>query len=427
MNSSERILILDGHTTQALACVRSLGQAGYYVLVASHQRSPLSKWSRYSRESFYLTAQTVEAFVSLRKWARKRDVQIVLPLTERSCLLLNAEREEWERAGMIVGCGTNEMLLEAFDKAQTIKRASACGIQTPPTRFPVSLSDCFDAADELGFPVIVKQRWSNAWDGEKFWPTLSPAYVNHRDDLAEAVHLRRQGDDWPLIQRFVRGTGKGVFALYERGRGIVWFAHERLRDTQPSGSSSSLRRSIRLDARLSEPSERLLSELNWHGPAMVEFKDDGTNAPCLMEVNGRFWGSLQLGIDAGINFPLLWVSLLKGVRIERPETYAEGVVLRWVLGDVKRFIRIIRGAPRGFPEAYPTTWQGIKELLGRQPVKTRLEILRTNDPWPIVGEWIGGFWEFMDWRKSTVKRASWREDKQGDAQRHPVNPVGDVN
>jgi hypothetical protein len=36
---------------------------------------------------------------------------------------------------------------------------------------------------------------------------------------------------------------------------------------------------------------------------MVEFKDDGVNPPCLMEINGRFWGSLQLAIDAGVDFP----------------------------------------------------------------------------------------------------------------------------
>lgn len=427
MNSSERILVLDGHTNQALACVRSLGQAGYSVLVASHQRSPLGKWSRYSRESFRLAGQSVEAFVFLREWAHSRGVQIVLPLTERSCVLTNVEREEWEAAGMLVGCGPNEMLLHAFDKGQTIKHAMACGVRIPPTRFPGSLSDCFAAVDELGFPVIVKSRWSNAWDGATFSPRLPPAYINHRDDLTEAVSLRRQRDDWPLIQGFVGGTGKGVFALCDRGRAVAWFAHERLRDTRPTGSSSSLRRSIRLDARLREPAERMLWALNWHGPAMVEFKDDGVNAPCLMEVNGRFWGSLQLGIDAGINFPLLWVSLLKDQAVERIGAYAEGVVLRWVWGDVKRFIRIVRGAPRGFPGAYPTIGQGIKELLGPQPAGTRLEILRKSDPWPAVGEWVGGLREFIAWRYGRVKRTGWRKDEQSEAQRHPVNPVSDVN
>ena len=31
-------------------------------------------------------------------------------------------------------------------------------------------------------------------------------------------------------------------------------------------------------------------------------------SPYLMEVNGRFWGSLQLAIDAGVDFPALLVA-----------------------------------------------------------------------------------------------------------------------
>ena len=70
MTSQERILILDGHTNQALACVRSLGAAGHEVLVASHRASPLSKWSRHCRAHFKLERQSTEAFAALREWAK---------------------------------------------------------------------------------------------------------------------------------------------------------------------------------------------------------------------------------------------------------------------------------------------------------------------------------------------------------------------
>ena len=199
-----------------------------------------------------------------------------------------------------------------------------------------------------------------------------------------------EGGGWPLIQGYVEGQGKGVFALCRNGRSIAWFAHERLRDTRPTGSSSSLRRSIFLDDRLLEPAEDLLAAMEWHGPAMVEFKDDGSNQPCLMEVNGRFWGSLQLGIDAGIDFPLMWVSILEGESVSAAMHYEEGTTLRWLWGDVKRLIWILRGAPAGFPGTYPTVGQGLRELLGPQPEGTRLEMWRRNDPLPAIGEWVQG-------------------------------------
>ena len=398
MKTTERILILDGHTNQALACVRSLGKAGYSVLVASHKRFPLGGWSRYCKGRFLLTEQSVAAFASMRAWAKKEGVAIVLPLTERSCVLCNEERTAWEEMGITVGCASDEMLQNAFDKELTLHHAEACGVRIPPTRYPKSLEDCLAAVEELGFPCVVKPRWSNAWNGKLFLPTQSPTYLNTRHDLSVLLADQKQGECWPLIQGYVPGQGKGVFALCDRGSVIAWFAHERLRDTRPTGSSSSLRRSVHLDPRLLEPARKLLAEMKWHGPAMVEFKDDGTNEPYLMEVNGRFWGSLQLAIDAGVDFPRLWVSVLKGESPAPVTEYMEGVTLRWLWGDIKRFVSILHGPPAGYPGAFPPVKQAIKELLGPQPKGTRLEMWRTNDPLPAVGELAGGFREFLSWR-----------------------------
>src|SRR5256714_14872956 len=86
---------------------------------------------------------------------------------------------------------------------------------------------------------------------------------------------RRQGGHWPVIQRFVPGQGKGVFTVCDHGRPMAWFAHERLRDVRPSGSGSSLRRSVAVEPRLRSRAERLLEAMQWHGPAVVGVRDDG--------------------------------------------------------------------------------------------------------------------------------------------------------
>ena len=122
---------------------------------------------------------------------------------------------------------------------------------------------------------------------------------------------------------------------------------------------------------------------------MVEFRDDGTQ-PWLMEVNGRFWGSLQLAIAAGCDFPRLWADVLTGQPLDRPTPYREGVTLRWLWGDVKRFLYILAGPPAGYPGAYPSIAQGLRDLFGRQPAGTRLEDWDPDDPWPTVGQWVEG-------------------------------------
>jgi predicted ATP-grasp superfamily ATP-dependent carboligase len=398
MTPAGAILVLDGQTNHGLACVRSLGRAGYRVLTASRSRWPLAGWSRHCRGRFRLAGETLPAFAALRGWARGCGVRVVLPLTERSCVLCNAERREWEALGITVGCGPEEMLLRAFDKARTVAQAESCGVSTPPTRAPASLEECRAAAEAVGFPCVVKPRFSNAWDGDRFLPDRGTAYVKGRDELDAAVLARRQGEHWPLLQGFVPGQGKGIFALCDRGRAVAWFAHERLRDVRPSGSGSSLRRSVPLPERLRRPAERLLARLGWHGPAMVEFRDDGVQPPWLMEVNGRFWNSLQLAIDAGVDFPRMWLAVLEGRRVGPPAGYAEGVTVRWLWGDVKRFLNILAGPPAGYPGLYPTVWQGLRELLGPQPPGTRLETWDRRDPGPAVGEWVQGVGQLLGLR-----------------------------
>lgn len=73
------------------------------------------------------------------------------------------------------------------------------------------------------------------------------------------------------------------------------------------------RESVVADPALVERSRRLLARLNWQGVAMVEYKiDASTGMPYLMEINGRFWGSLQLAIDAGVDFPRLLLEVATG-------------------------------------------------------------------------------------------------------------------
>ena len=388
------VLVLDGQTNQALACVRALGAAGFPVFVASRQRWPLAAWSRYCRGSFRLAGESAAGFAPLLAWARARGVTTVMPLTERACLRLDAQRPDWEAVGIAVGCASGDALRRVFDKAETLALAASCRVAIPPTRTPASPDECRAAADALGYPVVVKARWSNALQNGTFLTDPGTAYAATPRDLEAAVLARRQGPHWPLLQRFVPGQGKGIFALCDRGRIVACFAHERLRDVRPSGSGSSLRRSVAVDPRLRAPAERLLGALAWHGPAMVEFRDEGAGEPWLMEINGRFWGSLQLAVAAGLDFPTLWVRLLTGETIAPgAAVYREGVTVRWLWGDVKRLLYILKGRPPGFPGPYPSRLQGLRELVARQPAGTRSETWDPRDPLPALGEWVSGLRE----------------------------------
>src|SRR5436189_2422633 len=123
------------------------------------------------------TQQVIAVYRSVTTQRGRQPVRVVLPQRERSCVLCNAEREQWEALGMALGCGPEAMLVGAFNKAQTLELAQACGLRIPPTRFPQSLVDCHTAAGAVGYPCILKPRFSDFWDGERFVADHGARYV----------------------------------------------------------------------------------------------------------------------------------------------------------------------------------------------------------------------------------------------------------
>jgi predicted ATP-grasp superfamily ATP-dependent carboligase len=283
-----------------------------------------------------------------------------------------------------------------MDKARTIEAAREAGVPVPkttalrgdPSSAPPTRDDILNVAREIGFPLVIKPRFSHYWTGERFVSTDGVRYAGSEAELLAALDAMPKDAPLPLLQEFVPGKGFGVF-LFVGADGSVRaeFAHERLRDLRPTGSGSVLRQSVPVDPKLRDLAVRLLHHIGWRGAAMVEFRSDERDGePKLMEINGRLWGSLQLATDAGVNFPLLLVRDALGQSNGSATGYQSGVVVRWWLGDLARLFRVFKGRPAGFAGDFPSPVQAVKDFLGKQPKGTRHEIFRWNDPLPAIGE-----------------------------------------
>jgi len=88
-----------------------------------------------------------------------------------------------------------------------------------------------------------------------------------------------------------------------------------------------------------------MESLNYFGIADIDFLVDArTGKPTLMEINPRFWGSLQVAINAGVDFPSLLFELMKKGDIEQSFDYKTGIRCRHlVFDDILRLLSIIRG------------------------------------------------------------------------------------
>jgi predicted ATP-grasp superfamily ATP-dependent carboligase len=126
--------------------------------------------------------------------------------------------------------------------------------------------------------------------------------------------------------------------------------------------------------------------LHWDGLAMVEFKvnpADGTAT--LMEVNGRYWGSISLPLLAGMDFPLFQWQLVHGEPLEIPSTYAVGTKWRWSAGYLRRFHGMLLAARRRGP-VRDLWFRELAHLAGDFGPSTRDALFSFSDPMPAVVE-----------------------------------------
>jgi predicted ATP-grasp superfamily ATP-dependent carboligase len=366
-DSTPSAIVTDGLWRKSLSAVRSLGKAGYRVTVLGESVFTTAFWSRYCarRARAPEAARDAEGFgrALLEELGRAGGRPVLLPMEDATLEWVSAHRDAVAaRADLLVP--PPEALRAAQDKGLTLRLARELGIACPETREPVGEDDFAKLAAELEPGTwVAKPRTGRGSAGV--------AYGDPRGPERWREHWRKHGP--LLVQERIPPAGRalGVSVLIDSGGGCAAaFAHERLQQYPNSGGPSTDRVSRHEPALVAE-SLRLLNRLGWRGVAMVEWKthpEDGR--PRLMEINPRFWGSLELAVRAGIDFPALYARAARGERLPPAADYPDGVRCRWMVpGEILRYLTqpgarreglgaFLRGLPAAAEEWDPTDLRG---------------------------------------------------------------------
>lgn len=380
------VLVTDGDQRSTLALVRALGRAGIPVVVGESRTESLAGSSRYcaARVRYPSPSEDSAGFQQfLYEELKSEQHSILIPMTDVTTRLVAQMRASIEPL-VNVPIPAEEAIYRSQDKGYVIELAQELGIPCPRT---VSLDNGADPAElarAMHFPVVVKPRFSHFFRNGH-WLSGPVVYARTPEELTLKFSESDRQIPRPLIQEKLAGEGRGVFLLIWKGELKAAFCHRRVREKPPSGGVSVYRESIPLDELLVEKSLALLKELDWQGVAMVEFKIDRQDGLAkLMEVNGRFWGSLQLAIDASMNFPLLLYRLARGENVSPQFDYRVGVKSRWLLGDLDSLLITIKtaGHANGLPSPSWPRLKALSQFLRFYERDLHYEILRLDDTRP---------------------------------------------
>ena len=401
-----RALVLDGDTRAALSIVRSLGRHGVDVTVAAESQPSLGGCSRWCS-----AALTYPCPRTSPRWFLNWLVFSLSSMPDTmlyTCSDITTSIVGRSRASLPA---STRLLLPpqrsleiALDKSRTIDLARSLDVPVP--RSVVLRRETLPDAKGLGmeFPLALKAAQSDL-------PHRSVTrYARDQAQLIDVASSLLQDSECVLAQELVTGEGTGVFALFDSGEPVVTFAHRRIHEKPPWGGVSVLSEGIEPPPDMRDQSLRMLRELRWHGVAMVEFKKNSHGKPLLMEINPRFWGSLELAVRCGTDFPYIAMQLADGQRVGASSTRLGAN--RWLLGELDSFITAMRTPQPGRERA-------IEPFRRLWDLRFGLccEVERITDPRP-------AFYEYSSWLKTSFCRVT--SPLKGDATRcgKPAAPEG---
>lgn len=364
-----KVLILDAANSNTLAIIRHVKRHDKTITfhVAGYSRFSLSFFSRYVSKKVMLPhhANQEKFIAALLQILQDEKYDLLMPVgfyTHEICVNHTEKIKKYTE----VCLPPLEAFNTAASKLKTYQLAEKLLVPCPKTFNIGSIEEVNQI--KTTFPAVIKAQMEMGKNVVE--------YVHSQKELLEKYAQMCDKNNFtapnlPIVQEFIKGDGYGFFAYYDAGQCKRIFMHKRIREYPVTGGASTCAESF-FDEKLIEYGEKLLDYLKWNGVTMVEFKkDEKTNTYTLMEINPKFWGSLELALAAGVNFPYFIIQKVKNEEVEFSDKFNK-VRFQWVLnGELFHVI----GRPGDFFAVIRDLFRSKKDLSWRDPLPNLFQVI----------------------------------------------------
>ena len=267
-----------------------------------------------------------------------------------------------------------DVVSRVLDKLEMARLAADVGLAAPWTASAAAVS-----VEDSPLPVVVKNRWH--WvPGRRRRHRVETRICRTREDLREHLDGFSHDGDEPVLQEHIEGRLGALIGVMHEGRllGRVQQVSPRLWPT-PTGASARAC-TVPVDPDLSDRSVRFLRRLGWTGLVELQFLIDDDGVHHLIDVNGRFFGSLALSESARPGLVDAWARSVIGAPVPDLGDGQAGLRYHWLPGDLRRAATERRGG------LAHDVWDSMRWGLG-----ARHSVARLNDPQPalhlLAGRW----------------------------------------
>jgi predicted ATP-grasp superfamily ATP-dependent carboligase len=259
--------------------------------------------------------------------------EVVFGAGEAEVMALSLSRDVISAAIPLADHGS---VVRALDKVALSEAATEVGIAVP--RLLPATDEAVASATGL---TIVKARMH--WTAEDGAPPRQDTNLVAAPDLARLVEEMRAAGADVYLQEFIEGRLMAFATVVDRDGQLVGRAQQHAERIWPPGAGASTRaETVSIDEELARRIASLLQRLGWFGLAELQFIVPPSGVPHLIDLNGRFYGSLALSLRAGVNLPAACAAVATGRSFERRDAIP-GIRYQWFAGDTKRALVERRG------------------------------------------------------------------------------------
>lgn len=321
------VLIPDSDSHFALWMVNCLSVSKEIrIHLASQKNWVESRFSKHIVSFSYLKKDCSKKLylASIKNIIQKNKIDILLPSSFPTIRLFSELKKEIKEMGVEIVVSETESLDIANCKWKLAKFLKREGILIPKTDHCKNLN----LSGNYSFPIIVKPL--SSWNGSGF------IILNSKIDVQNYLQ-KKPGN--AIFQEYIKGDDYCVNILASNGQIM---AHTIQKGILPNSNrfKPNLGCLFETNRKLFEIVEKIIFQLSWSGVVNFDVRHDiNQDRFFIIEMNPRFWGSVEASERVGVNFPYLMSLLSAKIDFETPMYREENYLSnRGVVKIIKDFL-----------------------------------------------------------------------------------------
>ena len=317
MSKTKPTVLLIGYDEHiALSIAYILKRSPYRLVLLTHKKNNVCAFSRFI-DKVYEYEGYDQMIPATKKVAESERIDLIMPYDELESLYISKHREDFESIASVTHLTEAEIFEQAINKKELQRYLTRRGLDVMPDSVDLDCKKRIKKAYKLNYPILMKPSRSSFGRGIQT--------ISSKEELDVFTESNRKVLDGFTAQEFVEGSDVTCVIYARKGKVLVHTVQESpLKDIGNYAKNDDL--VYKEDQEVYNLVSAAVERLDWNGIACFDLRRDvKTGMVYLLEINGRFWGSVSSAYDkANVNFPEIVIR--DGLNLEfRPPKKRENV------------------------------------------------------------------------------------------------------